>query len=262
MVDALANQPVDLGAFDKGFIFTANDAGIQTQYTWDGAKFVTVGGYLQSIKDAITNLVSTVFKTQHASSGVTAAGFGSQELTQLQSSTLAAMIDAAALVTTWSDATSANATSRWAVWMRNAGAALAEAFAVNTSFIFTIGSIYFRSGTAFLGQLLHANTGNRNYTLPDADGNITYENGGLTNNNFALGGGGALVKDAGFATVPLGSGGTGQVTAAAALAALNGVPKVGVTAHTITLAALTTLGTRGSITWNSDGLITGFVDPT
>jgi len=36
----------------------------------------------------------------------------------------------------------------------------------------------------------------------------------------------------------------------------------GVTAHTITLLKLTGGGTDGSITWNANGVITGFVDPT
>jgi hypothetical protein len=36
----------------------------------------------------------------------------------------------------------------------------------------------------------------------------------------------------------------------------------GVAAHTITLLKLTGGGTDGSITWNADGVITGFVDPT
>lgn len=36
----------------------------------------------------------------------------------------------------------------------------------------------------------------------------------------------------------------------------------GVTAHTITLAALTVGGTQGSITWDANGVVTGFVDPT
>lgn len=36
----------------------------------------------------------------------------------------------------------------------------------------------------------------------------------------------------------------------------------GVTAHTITLLKLTGGGTDGSISWNANGVITGFVDPT
>lgn len=38
--------------------------------------------------------------------------------------------------------------------------------------------------------------------------------------------------------------------------------KSGVTAHTIMLAPITGGGTPGSITWNSDGVITAYVDPT
>jgi hypothetical protein len=45
---------------------------------------------------------------------------------------------------------------------------------------------------------------------------------------------------------------------------LNGkVDQVGVTGHTIALAKITPVtGTDGSITWNAQGLITGYVDPT
>jgi hypothetical protein len=35
----------------------------------------------------------------------------------------------------------------------------------------------------------------------------------------------------------------------------------GVAAHTITLAKITLAGTDGSITWNANGVVTGFVDP-
>jgi len=64
-------------------------------------------------------------------------------------------------------------------------------------------------------------------------------------------------------TLPIARGGTGAVTAAnartnlgAAQAQSPGGP------HTITLAALTGGGTQGSITFNAQGVITAFVDPT
>jgi len=64
-------------------------------------------------------------------------------------------------------------------------------------------------------------------------------------------------------TLPIARGGTGAVTAAnarnnlgAAAAQAPGGP------HTITLAALTGGGTQGSITFNAQGVITAFVDPT
>jgi len=64
-------------------------------------------------------------------------------------------------------------------------------------------------------------------------------------------------------TLPIARGGTGAVTAAnartnlgAAQAQAPGGP------HTITLAALTGGGTQGSITFNAQGVITAFVDPT
>jgi hypothetical protein len=47
---------------------------------------------------------------------------------------------------------------------------------------------------------------------------------GFTSNHFALGDTIQGIKDSGFATVPIGSGGTGQTTASAALAALAGAP--------------------------------------
>ena len=60
----------------------------------------------------------------------------------------------------------------------------------------------------------------------------------------------------------IGNGGTGGGTATAARTALSaataGTPGV----HTITLAKLTGGGANGSITWNADGVITAFVDPT
>jgi len=43
---------------------------------------------------------------------------------------------------------------------------------------------------------------------------------------------------------------------------LNVPERITVTAHTITLAKITGGGTDGSITWNADGLITAYVDPT
>lgn len=61
----------------------------------------------------------------------------------------------------------------------------------------------------FFGIFTHANAADRTYTLPDATGNITYETAVLTLNNFLFGGGGALVKDAGFSIVPVANGGTG-----------------------------------------------------
>ena len=43
--------------------------------------------------------------------------------------------------------------------------------------------------------------------------------------------------------------------------AITDLPNV-VAAHTITLAKLTALGTNGSISWNTKGLVIGWTDPT
>lgn len=44
--------------------------------------------------------------------------------------------------------------------------------------------------------------------------------------------------------------------------AIGAAQATAVGAHTITLAALTGGGTQGSITWNADGTVSAFVDPT
>lgn len=59
------------------------------------------------------------------------------------------------------------------------------------------------------------------------------------------------------------SGATISITNAATFrGAINAAISGAVAAHTITLAALTGGGTQGSITWNADGTITAFTDPT
>lgn len=50
--------------------------------------------------------------------------------------------------------------------------------------------------------------------------------------------------------------------ATTARGAINAAVATAVGAHTITLAALTGGGTQGSISWNADGTVTAFVDPT
>lgn len=47
MVAALASQPSDLGVNDVGFPFVSTDAGLITEYSWDGTAWQTIGGYLQ-----------------------------------------------------------------------------------------------------------------------------------------------------------------------------------------------------------------------
>jgi hypothetical protein len=54
----------------------------------------------------------------------------------------------------------------------------------------------------------------------------------------------------------------GDVTTLAAAKSYTDGKFPGVAAHTITLLKLTGGGTDGSITWNANGVVTGFVDPT
>ena len=56
------------------------------------------------------------------------------------------------------------------------------------------------------------------------------------------------------------SGATVSVTNAAMFRSAIGV--AGVAAHTITLAKITPTGTDGSITWDANGWVTAYVDPT
>jgi hypothetical protein len=55
----------------------------------------------------------------------------------------------------------------------------------------------------------------------------------------------------------LGAAVTGLVSAVAGK-----VDKITVAAHTMTIPKLTTLGTAGSISWNAQGQVTSWVDPT
>ncbi len=62
--------------------------------------------------------------------------------------------------------------------------------------------------------------------------------------------------------LPVANGGTNAATAAAARANLSAAQIQAPGAHTIVLAKITGGGANGSLTWNSEGVITGFVDPT
>lgn len=137
------------------------------------------------------------------------------------------------------------------------------------------GTIYITTGSAwttvtrriliggFYGIFSHANTADRTYSLPNVTANLVYATGALTNNNFAFGGGGALVKDAGFSVVPIANGGTAGSTAAAARSALSAAQiQAPGGPHTITLAKITGGGVNGSLTFTAEGVISGFVDPT
>lgn len=194
MVAAIALRPADLGVYDAGFSFVASDTTELTQYLWTGTLWITVGGLRQIISDAVTNASVNVFRMAHRSSGIPVANFGAIARTELDNSTHA-LVDASALDTFWTTATTTAETSAWAVQLRNAGAALADFFQV------LINGIRFKVGS-FFGKFTHANSADRTYTLPDADGNITYETAVLTSGNFLEGGGGAKVSDTGFSDVP------------------------------------------------------------
>ena len=201
MTGAIASIPTDLGTDDAGFSFVATDSTELTEYVWDGTEFFTDGGLREIITDALTATSSNLFRMAHRSSGTPGANFGGIARTELDNN-VNSLQDASAMDTFWTVATSGSETSAWAVQLRNAGAALADFFQV------LINGIRINVG-GFFGKITHANSADRTYTMPNADGNITYETAALTNNNFLFGGGGPLVKDAGFSVVPVANGGTG-----------------------------------------------------
>lgn len=269
MVDVIANRPNDLAANDAGFLFVDSTGDLplqpanQTQYVWTGTIWVTVGGFLQLITDAVTNTITTVFLLKHLTSGAAAAGFGAGVVEQLQNSAgaaITAMYDTIA----WITATAGAEDSQWEKYLIVAGVLTKMLTLANTGdFTLQVGNYLWKAGTAFTGKLTHANTGNRVYTFSDADGNIVYETAVLTNNNFLFGGGGALVKDSGFSVVPITSGGTGSGTAAGARTNLSAAQiQAPGGPHTVPLAKITGGGANGSLTFNAQGVITGFVDPT
>lgn len=59
-----------------------------------------------------------------------------------------------------------------------------------------------------------------------------------------------------------GNSGAGTVNVSNPSALRTAIGVAGVTAHTIVLAKITPTGTDGSITWDANGWITGYVDPT
>ena|SRR3990167_5910609 len=195
----LANRPSDLGSEDIGFIFI--DLTLITQYEWSGLAWFTSGGYIQSITNAASGTLTTVAIDQHLATSAATNGIAVGRRAQLTDDA-SATVDASELVTTATVAAAATFTTSWAVQLRSAGAALADFFRVRVSDIaFNIGG--------FLGILTHTNTADRTYTLPNATGTIDYSTAALTNDNFLLGGGTSLVKDAGYAIIPVAAGGTG-----------------------------------------------------
>lgn len=259
MVGLLVNRPTDLGVNDIGFLFTSSDSLKNTQYIWLGTAWITVGGMIQEASDAATNTITNSLIVRHVTSGVPTTNFGLGVITQLQDSG-AVTRNAAYETTQWSSAATNTAFKQWSL---DSAGTLTLVMGLDAGGNLTIiGEYIWKSGTAFTGTLAHSNTGNRIYTFSDATGNIVYETAAPTVGHFVGGGGGALISDMGFAIVPIASGGTNAATAAAARASLGAAASSGVAAHTITLAKLTGGGANGSITWNSDGVVTAFVDPT
>jgi hypothetical protein len=246
MVAALVNQPTDLGIIDKGFIFTANDTAEQTQYVWDGAKFVTVGGYLQNILDAVTNVRTTVVLRRHSTTGAATAGFGLNVVEQLQDSGGNPQT-AASETLEWSSGATTTAFKQW--WIRIAGS-LTLLLGLDLNGLTCTANLMWQSGTAFLGTFVHANSANRVYTFPDKTGNVLV---GTVNLPTEVTG----VLDVANG----GTSGNTQATAragiqAAAIQAPAGAPA------TITLVKVTGGGSNGSITITAEGTISAFVAPT
>lgn len=188
---ALASIPVDLGTTDVGFLFVNSDSDTNTCYVWTGTEFLTIGGYLQEVADAITAAVTTVMLIRHSTSGVAASGFGAAVVTQLEDSS-GANQTAAYDTVEWSNAPTTSSLRRW--YLRALGVVTAVLGIESDGTLTTIGNYVWKSGTSFFGTLDHAITANRTYTFSDADGNIVYETASLTNNSITLGGGNALVK--------------------------------------------------------------------
>ena len=255
MSAALASRPTDLGTADAGFLFTDTTSDTETQYIWDGVEWLTIGGYLQSVTDATNNAITTVQVLEHLVAGAGANGMGLSQLVRLRDDA-SATVNASASNTVATVAAAATFTTSWSKQLRSAGAALADYFSVLVS------GIRFKVG-GFWAILIHANTADRTYTYPDATGSLVYQTAALPNNNLLLGGGGALVKDQGGTVWPIANGGTNANTAAGARASLSAAQiQTPGGPHTVPLAKITGGGVDGSITFNAEGVITAFVDPT
>ena len=160
---ATASQPTDLGANDAGFRFVDSTADTQIEYFWSGTEWLTID-YLQEVIDGATNSITQVRVSRHLTTGLAAVGFGLRETFQLEDAA-GQTEDAVSFDTDWTNATSGSETSRWAVRLRDAGAAMAIYFAA------LVTDIRFRVG-GFFGIITHANTATRTYTLANATGNI------------------------------------------------------------------------------------------
>lgn len=271
----LANKPT-LTTSDAGFIFIASDKG--QHFYWTGTAWLEE----QQVEDAATVTVVEVLRLIHTTSGVAGIGFGARLAVMLENAA-GTQVDGSSLDTTWTVATAGAENSSWTVRLRAAGAALVDWFQVLTT------GIKFKVG-AFFAIFIHANTADRTYTLADADGNLVYETSALTDHAIVLGNGGAKAKPGTLGTtvtvlhgnaagdptygavslttdvsgvLPLANGGTNANSAVNARASLSAAQiQAPGGPHTVPLAKLTGGGVNGSITFNAEGVITGFVDPT
>lgn len=169
MSGALATRPTDLGTADAGFMFTDTTTDNETEWLWDGAEWLTIGGYLQEVSDAVTAAITTVQVLRHLTSGAAAAGYGIGQLFQLENAN-GTTVSASRWSYEWSDATAGTEDATARLFLIVAGA-LSEALNITSTGLMTlVGNYAWKSGTNFTGTLDHANTAARVYSFPDADG--------------------------------------------------------------------------------------------
>lgn len=156
---ALGSIPADLSTNDIGFRFTSISADQETDYVWTGTEFVTTGGYLQEITDAVTAAITTLVIQRHLSTGTAGVGFGAGEVVQLENGSNAA-VTALYRTVTWTNATSAAEAADYALSLVVGGALtqawkLTSAAAVQMRGKFTL----YNNAAPTDGQLLIGNTG-------------------------------------------------------------------------------------------------------
>jgi hypothetical protein len=236
MVGAIASIPGDLGTPDLGFIFTENDTGKETQYTWIGSKFVTTGGYLQQLKNADTNIIKNVRLKERLTSGAATTGFGMSSQESLQDSGAVSRVvyqDSSE----WSSPATNNVIRRFSIRLAGVLTEFIDWAAAGLTLL--VGNFIWFSGTLFTGTLVHNNTANRTYTYPDSNGNLTIDtSGGFVATDIVVGVTGEEIKDSGVALPPV------------------------LFSGTVVLESITPgFGTNGSLTV-VNGFITAYVPPT